>query len=99
MQLHVPTIPLPFYMNNSITYCGPGVGFIMHFNNMSPDEKLGVKVANIQLYGDVVQEFSTCCLISTMILGGFFIFPYCLLCCDCYKRSVYEQRILNNSVY
>lgn len=91
---HVPTLPIPFYLNSTVTYAGHCAGFILHLNNMLPEEKLAVKVLNLRLYGEVVQEFSSCCFIFTLVAGGFCFFPYCLLCCDCYKRSVYEQRSL-----
>lgn len=97
----LPTLALPFFSSttNTISYQGPLAGFIVQFYRLTPEEKQATKVFNIQINGDIVQESKPCCLLSTIILGGFFILPIFLLCCDCFKRRTAELRKLPVEAY
>lgn len=90
--LGMPQIVLPFYSNNMLNYSGPLAPFVMQFNNLTAEERLGVKVFNVTILGDIIQEAAVCCLISTLVFGGCCIFPLFLLCCDCYRKAVAELR-------
>jgi|JI6StandDraft_1071083.scaffolds.fasta_scaffold533753_1 hypothetical protein len=43
---------IPFYTNNTLTYYGAPGGFMAHYHNLSPEEKLGVKIMTVELYGE-----------------------------------------------
>lgn len=86
--LFVPPIPVPFYSNNTLSFFGPWPLFMAQWNNLSPQDRANVKIINVQIHGEVVQQPKVCCFICTAVAGGFFIFPLCLLCCDCYKKFI-----------
>lgn len=49
--------------------------------------------------GDTIQEAGMCCIIMTMISGGFCIFPLFCLCFNCYKKAVGQINYLPIQAY
>lgn len=77
-----------------VNYSGPLGPFVLQFNNITAEERLGVKILNMTITGDMIQEASSCCVLATIIAGGCCILPIFLFCCNCYKQAVSELRNL-----
>lgn len=92
-------VPIPFYTNNTLTYYGASGGFHVHFSHLTPEEKEGVKIMNVELYGNKLQELRGWCFALIIALGSCFIIPLFLLCCDCIKKCIYERRKLSVEDY
>ena len=46
---------IPFYSNNTITYAGPFQPLLLQLSNLTPADKQGVKVLNLNITGEMVQ--------------------------------------------
>lgn len=79
---------IPFFANNTITYTGAAAPLLLQLANLSPQDRQAVKVINVQVVGDVVQESNICCMIMNMVAAGFCIFPAFTICCSCFQRAI-----------
>lgn len=78
---------VPFFGNHTVTYSGPYAPFAKMFDNLSPEEKNNIKVFNLSLLADIVQEPNMCCMIMNMVAAGFCIFPAFFICCPFFVKA------------
>jgi len=58
-----------------------------------------IRDAQIKITGNQVKAENNCCLIATLITGVCLILPFCLICCDWWKRMVSAAYDIPISVY
>ena len=97
----------PTFINKSFTYTGQQHTFnkeINNFHNYNQEftvehQGQSLRQYNITLIGDKVKPYNQCCRIATIITGIFFIFPFCFMCCDFWKKIVYPMYELQIKTY